>query len=71
MVATCASERRGLLVNDYPDSRYALSEVVRLGVRHAMAQPLVSRDRLRVGDRVEVRDGRVVPVARLVGLGLT
>ncbi len=46
MVASCASERRALLVNDYPNSPYALPEVVRLGVRHAMAQPLVSRDRL-------------------------
>jgi PAS domain S-box-containing protein len=46
MVATCAEDRRGLLVNEYPTSRYALPGVVRLGVRHAMAQPLVSRDRL-------------------------
>jgi len=46
MVATCARERRGLLVNDYPDSPYALPAVVALGVRHAMAQPLVSRGRL-------------------------
>jgi PAS domain S-box-containing protein len=46
MVATCARTRRGLLVNDYPASPYALPDVVRLGVRHGMAQPLVSRDRL-------------------------
>ena len=46
MVASCARERRAFLVNDYPDSPYALPAVVRLGVRHAMAQPLVSRDRL-------------------------
>ncbi|HEX4994488.1 MAG TPA: GAF domain-containing protein, partial [Methylomirabilota bacterium] len=46
MVASCAGARRGLLVNDYPASPYALPAVVRLGVRHAMAQPLVSRDRL-------------------------
>ena len=46
MVASCAGARRGLLVNDYPGSPYALPAVVRLGVRHAMAQPLVSRDRL-------------------------
>ncbi len=46
MVASCAAARRGLLVNDYPGSPYALPGVVRLGVRHAMAQPLVSRDRL-------------------------
>ena len=46
MVASCAGARRGLLVNDYPDSPFALPAVVHLGVRHAMAQPLVSRDRL-------------------------
>src|SRR6266850_7335621 len=46
LVASCAGTRRGLLVNDYPGSPYALPAVVRLGVRHAMAQPLVSRDRL-------------------------
>jgi signal transduction histidine kinase/ActR/RegA family two-component response regulator len=46
MVASCAAARRGLLVNDYPRSQYAVPAVVRLGVRHAMAQPLVSRDRL-------------------------
>ncbi|HUP37138.1 MAG TPA: GAF domain-containing protein [Candidatus Limnocylindria bacterium] len=58
MVASCAEARRGLLVNDYPASPYALSAVVRLGVRHAMAQPLVSRDRLlgvlAVARRVDV-----------------
>lgn len=46
MVATCGGTRRGLLVNHYPGSPYAVPAVVRLGVRHAMAQPLVSRDRL-------------------------
>jgi PAS domain S-box-containing protein len=46
MVASCAGERRGLVVNDYPASGYALPGVIRLGVRHAMGQPLVSRDRL-------------------------
>jgi len=46
LVASCASARAGLLVNDYPSSPYALPAVVRFGVRHAMAQPLVSRDRL-------------------------
>lgn len=29
------------------------------------------RVRLRVGDRVEIRHGRVVPLARVSGLGLT
>jgi signal transduction histidine kinase/CheY-like chemotaxis protein len=46
LVASCASSREGMLANDYPTSPYALPAVVRLGVRHAMAQPLVSRDRL-------------------------
>jgi len=46
LVASCASARQGLLANDYPRSPYALPAVVGLGVRHAMAQPLVSRDRL-------------------------
>lgn len=32
---------------------------------------LTNRDKLRVGDRVEIREGRLVPVARVVGLGLT
>jgi len=46
LVATCAATRRGLLANDYPHAPYALPAVVRMGVQHAMAQPLVSRDRL-------------------------
>jgi len=46
LVASCAAARRGLVANDYPRSSYALPAVVALGVRHAMAQPLVSRDRL-------------------------
>ena len=54
MVASCAAARRGLLVNDYPRSPYALPEVLRLGVCHAMAQPLLSRDRL-LGVLVVVR----------------
>lgn len=32
---------------------------------------IARREALRVGDRVEIRDGRPIPVARLVGLGLT
>ena len=46
LVTSCAAARHGLLANDYPDSPYALPAVVRLGVRHAMAVPLVSRGRL-------------------------
>ena len=46
---------------------------VRIHMDRGGAQDFVvtSRDKLRIGDRVEVRDGRVIPVARLVGLGLT
>lgn len=32
---------------------------------------LDDRRHLRIGDRVEIRDGKLVPVARDVGLGLT
>ena len=46
LVTSCAAARHGLLANDYPDSPYALPAVVRLGVRHAMAVPLMSRGRL-------------------------
>jgi signal transduction histidine kinase/ActR/RegA family two-component response regulator len=46
LVASCAAARSGLLANDYAGSPYALPAVVSIGVRHAMAQPLVSRDRL-------------------------
>jgi PAS domain S-box-containing protein len=46
LVASCAAVRHGLLANDYPASPYALPAVVRLGVRHAMGVPLVSRGRL-------------------------
>ena len=46
MVASCAGTRRALIVNDYPNSPYAVPAVVQLGFRHAMAQPLISRDRL-------------------------
>ena len=46
LVASCAAARHGLLANEYPRSPYALPAVVRLGVHHAMAVPLVSRGRL-------------------------
>ena len=45
LVGSCAHERRGRLVNDYPASPYARPEFVRLGTRHAIVQPLVIRDR--------------------------
>ena len=47
LVAACAATRRGLLANDYPRSAHALPSVVALGVRHAMAQPLIIRGRLQ------------------------
>jgi PAS domain S-box-containing protein len=46
VVMSCAATRQGLLANDYPSSPYARSAVVGMGVQHAMAQPLTSRDRL-------------------------
>jgi PAS domain S-box-containing protein len=54
LVASCAASRQGLLANDYPKSPYALPAVVHMGVHHAMAQPLTSRDRL-LGVIVAVR----------------
>jgi GAF domain-containing protein/CheY-like chemotaxis protein len=39
-------ERRGRIVNDYARSPYALPLIVALGIRHAMAQPLILRDNL-------------------------
>jgi PAS domain S-box-containing protein len=41
VVGACASGRRGLLVNDYPSSPLAWRTAVELGVRHAVAQPLL------------------------------
>ncbi len=50
MAGTAATERRGLLVNDFSSTAYAhsLAEhgIPHLGSHHAMAQPLVSHDRL-------------------------
>jgi PAS domain S-box-containing protein len=60
LVASCAGARRGLLANDYPRSSFALPAVVHLGVRHAMAQPLVSRDRL-LGVLVVARGAGAAP----------
>ncbi len=42
----CAEERRGLLVNDYPASPYALADFVAAGVRRMLAHPLILRDSL-------------------------
>src|SRR4029453_733360 len=46
VVGACAEQRRGLIENDYPASRFALSKWVELGVRRAMAFPLSVQDRL-------------------------
>ncbi len=57
MVGRCADQRRGVIVNDYALSSSALPRFVALGVKRAMASPLVVRDRLlgiitmnRIGD---------------------
>ena len=63
LVTSCAAARHGLLGNDYPDSPYALPAVVRLGVRHAMAVPLVSRGRL-LGVLVLARRDAAAPFSR-------
>src|SRR3989475_11279577 len=46
LVGSCAHERRGRLVNDYAASPYAQPQLVGIGTRHAIVQPLVIRDRL-------------------------
>ena len=63
LVASCASARHGLLANDYPRSPYALPEVVRLGVRHAMGVPMASRGRL-LGVLVVARPDEERPFTR-------
>ena len=55
------AERRGLLVNDFSSTAYAASLVEHgiplLGSGHAMAQPLVSHDRLLGGIAVRREEG--------------
>jgi PAS domain S-box-containing protein len=46
LVGTCAESRRGLLVDDYPAWSKAHPPAVALGMRHVMAQPLLSRGQL-------------------------
>ena len=57
LVGAAAERRRGLVVNDYAGSAFALPRWAELGVRRAIGQPLVIQDRLlgviglnRVGD---------------------
>jgi GAF domain-containing protein len=47
LVGVAAAERRGVIANDYPNSPLARPEFVALGVRHAIAQPLVIGDDVR------------------------
>ena len=46
VVGACADQRRGLIVNDYAESGVALQRWLDLGVRRAMACPLIFQDRL-------------------------
>jgi GAF domain-containing protein len=46
VAGTCAATRRGLLVNNYPASPYALPHCLPLGIRHSMAQPLLMGEEL-------------------------
>ncbi len=46
VVGACAEQRRGLIVNDYAASRFALRKWVDMGVRRAMAFPLSVQERL-------------------------
>lgn len=46
LVGRCAEAGQGLLVNDYPAWSESLSHFVEAGVRHAMVQPLIMRDRM-------------------------
>ncbi|HEX6209455.1 MAG TPA: GAF domain-containing protein, partial [Methylomirabilota bacterium] len=41
LIGLAVGERRGMIVNDYPQSPLARPQLVALGVRHAMVQPVV------------------------------
>jgi GAF domain-containing protein/CheY-like chemotaxis protein len=47
LAGVAAAERRGIIANDYPHSPLAHPDFVALGVRHAIAQPLLIGDDLR------------------------
>jgi GAF domain-containing protein len=72
---TCAATRRGLLVNDYPTSRFALARYLPLLIRHSMAQPLLMGDELlgvlsvsRFGDDTEpFTEDEFASMGRLAG----
>ena len=64
------------LPSDAPHAMYAGAEMVyyvRVRMDRGGSRDFVlpSRDGLRVGDRVELRDDKLVPVSRVAGLGLT
>jgi GAF domain-containing protein/CheY-like chemotaxis protein len=46
LVGVAAQERRGFLVNDYPESPHALAHYVQRGERRCMGTPVIVRDRL-------------------------
>ena len=46
VVGVCAEQRRGLVVNDYAASHFAVRRWVDMGVRRAMAFPLCVQDRV-------------------------
>jgi len=46
LVGTVVSESRGVIANDYPRSALARPEFVALGVRHAIAQPILIAGRV-------------------------
>jgi GAF domain-containing protein/CheY-like chemotaxis protein len=47
LVGVAATERRGIVANDYANSPLARTEFVGLGIRHAIAQPLAIGDDVR------------------------
>lgn len=75
VAGTCAATRRGLCVNDYPRSPYALARYLPFEIRHSMAQPLLMGDELlgvlsvsRFGaDREPFTDEEHASMERLAG----
>ncbi|MGH7313851.1 MAG: GAF domain-containing protein, partial [Candidatus Rokuibacteriota bacterium] len=60
VTGSCAAERRGLLLNDYPTSPYALPDYVALGFTRFLAHPLSLGDRF-LGVITLSRAGREAP----------
>jgi len=61
VTGSCAAERRGLLLNDYPTSPYALPDYVALGFTRFLAHPLSLGDRF-LGVITLSRVGREAPL---------